>query len=198
MPEFTIEPSADSELDSSLLTTNKGSATTLMVGFTAAKGGKAQRAILRFSLSQLPAGATVTAATLTIRYTDLGGNEAAKCKYITTHFNAWTESEVTWDSAKQGFQPWTTPGGDSDATDEADWNLSALHPPDSIRIIDVKALVERSVSDGRADLNVLLKRDFEQDLTNFNTFIARDDGTSANRPKLTVIYAFDGIIPLLC
>lgn len=95
-PALWLEPEADTYIDSSSPAGNFGSATGVFAG--------AQRqALLRFDLSVVPAGATITAATLHVSLaTDLGSSVDLGVHEVT---DAWDESTVTWTSFDAEYEP---------------------------------------------------------------------------------------------
>jgi acid phosphatase type 7 len=105
---------ADAGLSELAPTTNNGTATTLKVdGDDPDPGGGDLYAALRWNLSQIPAGATVSSATITLNITNpspqtYGAYELKK---------SWNEGQVTWNQAATGT-PWTTTGAKG-ATDRS-------------------------------------------------------------------------------
>ena len=77
--------------------------------------GKLKRALLQFDLSCLPAGATVSSATLSLWVKEVrDGGATINAHQVTS---SWNEAEVTWKARdKAANLLWTSLGGDYDAT----------------------------------------------------------------------------------
>jgi large repetitive protein len=107
----TASANIDSWLDQASPTNNFGSDTILKV--KRETGSKAMRALVRFNLPSVPAGCTVTAATLR-----LWAASAATGQTLQALRNSatWTEAGVTWNN-----QPATT-GTAATTTSVAGWN----------------------------------------------------------------------------
>src|SRR5919107_1617092 len=103
---------ADAGLSELAPTTNNGSATTLKVGGDDPDpGGKDLYAALRWDLSQIPAGATVTSASVTLNVS----NPSPQTYGAYELKRAWNEGQLNWNQAATG-SPWATAGAQG-ATD---------------------------------------------------------------------------------
>jgi hypothetical protein len=75
-------------------------------------GTNIQRTLIQFDLSSIPAGSTVTSATLTLFQ---GASFFSASQSVPTSVyrvtRPWSEAQTTWNVALGGT-PWTTPGGD--------------------------------------------------------------------------------------
>src|SRR5215203_7325575 len=97
---------ADAGLSELSPNSNNGAATSLKVdGDDPDPGGGDLYAALRWDLSQIPAGATVSSASVTLNVTNpspqtYGAYELKK---------AWNEGQITWNQAATG-SPWATAG----------------------------------------------------------------------------------------
>jgi len=127
---------------------------------------KPAHGLLRFNLSELPAGARITKARLTLL---LHGNHSTTLLRIHPMTSLWGEDSATWKMAAEGVN-WTTPGGDFDPAVFVEAVLPGS-APDWI-VVDVTSLI----SDGTGNLNVstaanglLLKAD-----TGYNKVLASD------------------------
>src|ERR687890_447939 len=97
---------ADAGLSELAPTTNNGSATTLKVdGDDPDPGGGDLYAALRWDLSQVPAGATVTSATVTLNVT----NASPQTYGAYEPKRSWNEGQLSWNQAATGA-PWATAG----------------------------------------------------------------------------------------
>ncbi|MBI2888059.1 MAG: DNRLRE domain-containing protein [Chloroflexi bacterium] len=101
----TFTASDDTWIDDANQTTNYGTATTMSV----VKGGtnKRGRSLARFDLLAVPDTATVSVGTLSLTQTATVTGRTLGAHKVTT---SWAEGTATWSS------PWTTAGGDFNAT----------------------------------------------------------------------------------
>jgi len=94
---YAITPAADSQVASGKATTNSGSATSMYV--QSANGGTYgnERAWMKFDLSGIPAGATISNAVLNIYCFGTAGDSmpAALCGGTS---DTWTETGITWNT----------------------------------------------------------------------------------------------------
>ncbi len=136
------------------------------------------RPLLRFDLAQLAPQATVESAVLELDLQWVGGGAtpAAAVHRVTA---PWVESEATWVEAAAGL-PWSTPGGDHDATPVSAAVLDPLGPI----FWDVTPLVSDWVATPASNMGMLLR---PSPGTNFAELGTSDAGPAA-RPRLTVQY----------
>jgi hypothetical protein len=116
----TFTPSKDSYVQESTPGANFGTASTIRVDARGSDGSPSQRGLIGFQVD-LPAGATVTKATLGARATN--GSTNGPAVYTASH--SWTETGVTWSN-----QPALTSGVLSDigavaAGTNALWDVTA-------------------------------------------------------------------------
>ena len=122
--------------------------------------------LLRFDLSAIPAGVTVTSATATLTVT-LQNAAAAQAHRITA---PWNEATVTWSSFNDAFLPQieaTFPAAANGGTTSA----------------SLTALAQAWVSGSAPNEGILLERD----LTNSNVY-ASSEAAQAQRPRLNLCY----------
>jgi hypothetical protein len=173
---------ADAGLSELSPNTNNGSATTLKVdGDDPDPGGGDLYAALRWNLSQIPAGATVTSASVTLNVTNpspqtYGAYELKK---------AWNEGQLTWNQAATG-SPWATAG--AKATTDRGSQIASVTPtniaPYTFTI--PASVVQGWLSAPSSNNGILLAH-----TTNFDGFVfGTKEGASA--PKLTLTYTTSG------
>jgi hypothetical protein len=102
---------ADAGLSQQSPNTNSGAATTLRVdGNDPEPGGNDVYAALRWDLSQIPAGATATSATVTLNVSNHANDSGTPQTYGAYEVKkAWIENQITWNQAATGT-PWETAG----------------------------------------------------------------------------------------
>ena len=153
------------------------------------ENGKLIRSVLKFDLSFLPAGASVSSATLSLWVKEVrDGGATIRAHQVTS---SWKETEVTWKARdKAANLLWSSLGGDYDATILsshtvtrdvknywATWNITAAAanwaatPANNFGVI-----LESPVTSPR----------------NETKFKSSDDGTTTQRPKLEVCYTLGG------
>lgn len=176
-----------------------GSGTYLWTSVTAA--GVARRALLRFDLSTIPAGAQVQAAQLSVYLSRL---QAADPQVRLHRINApWTEGpansgsqghgaaatagDVTWVNRSHPSLPWGQPGGDIDAQPSASVNLGLsgeyqVWGPTARMVADVQGWVSNSASN-----HGWMLIGIETGSQNAKRFESRES-TPSVRPRLRVVY----------
>src|SRR5829696_1622081 len=102
---------ADAGLSQQSPNTNSGAATTLKVdGDDPDSSGSDVYAALRWDLSSIPAGATVSSATVTLNISNHSNDTGTPQTYAAYELEkAWNEGQLTWNQAATG-SPWTTAG----------------------------------------------------------------------------------------
>jgi len=167
--------------------TNYGSDTYLELG---GKFGKAQRSIIRFDLSSLPAGSTVTSAKLYLYFYAATGSPnfnigAHRVNHGAPNYETgWTEAGVTWNKY-DGTNNWGTAGGDFNAA-----ATDTIYVPYSTKgwyswdvTSDCDALEERSW---------ILKTDGETSYYYQDYYSKEYTGDTSLRPYLEVTYEVGG------
>jgi hypothetical protein len=163
---------------SELAPTNNGSATTLKVdGDDSDPGGKDLYAALRWDLSQIPAGATVTSATVTLNIS----NPSPQTYGVFELKRAWSEGQVNWNVAATGT-PWATAGAKG-ATDRGSQIASVTPTNVAPYTFTIPAsVVQGWLNDPSSNNGIVLAH-----TTNSDGFVFDSrDGTSP--PKLTINY----------
>lgn len=90
---ITAKPTDDAYVDQKVPARNTGTATKVVAATTSTMG---KRALLRFSVPALPAGATVTSACLVV---SSERNQPTQVDVSALASSAWTEKTVTWTTA---------------------------------------------------------------------------------------------------
>ena len=140
---FTLEPSADGTLYEDLYGDYaSGAGPTAFVGDNA--GGEIRRALMRFDMSALPPGATVTSATLEFSVLQLSpGGPGTRTLQLHRVFNSWSEGlsdagefggsgdfpmpgDATWIHRSYPNTVWGTPGGDHSTFPSATRPISSV------------------------------------------------------------------------
>ncbi len=191
---------ADTFIISSAPDNNAGGNTLLNLG-TDGQGG-VRRGLLRFDLSAIPAGATVTSAVLrlTVVRIPFGGpmNSNFKLYRLLADWSGGTqagnsgapaaEGEVTWNSRLHGTGGWTVPGAASDAESTA----SASQFVNSISGVTYEwagAGVARDVQDWMnepgSNFGWLLRSDNEESRRTARAFAALESGNNSGTLEIS-------------
>ena len=171
----------------------------LFVGVTNA-ADNVYRTIMAFDLSTIPAGATVTACTLTVNVTQRTSPTAGHVRRLCgEHWldgdgqseaqATWTvwKSATNWGVAGAGSTASCGAGGDYTTTDEV-----AYTPPAGTGLFTftgVTALCQDAVSLRSGRLRLRISQDAESTQSNLIKFDSSDATTASKRPKLTVTWS---------
>jgi len=169
---------ADAGLSELAPTTNNGSANTLNVdGDDPDPGGKDLYAALRWDLSQIPAGATVTSATVTLNIS----NPSPQTYGVFELERAWSEGQVNWNVSATGT-PWATAGAKG-ATDRGSQIASVTPTNVAPYTFTIPAsVVQGWLNDPSSNNGIMLAH-----TTNYDGFVF-DSRDGASPPKLTINY----------
>jgi DNA-binding phage protein len=183
VPQTTnLNPVADAGLTELSPTTNNGSATSLGVdGVDPDPNGGDLNAALRWDLSQIPAGATVNSATVTLNVT----NSTAQTYGAYELKKAWSEGQVSWSQAATG-SPWATAGAKG-TTDRGAKIADVAPTKKASYTFTIPASVVQGWLDAPSSSNGILLADPTAGTTNWDLF-AFDTREGATPPKLSVTY----------
>jgi len=173
-------------------TTNYGTDTYLWEGYYDSTEWSA-RSLLKFDLSSIPSGATVTNATLSLySLTDYSSNISTYAVY--RQKRAWVESEATWNIYSTGNN-WSTAGGfhaddcEQDAIGTREMSASESSGDKSWDLTDSK--VQEWISGSFTNNGILIKATTEAN-ANCYGFRSSDYDLTGYRPKLVVEYTTGG------
>jgi len=183
----TLSAVGDTYIDKSNKSDNYGTSTSIQVN----KGGGSigdERALLQFDLSTIPAGATITGATLRLQATSVSGSFDINVYEIT---QAWDEGTgnggadaANWDDRQDGVE-WTTSGGGSndggtfDSTIHDTFNATTT----GTHTWDISALVQDWVDGSKTNNGVILG---SPDSGNETVIYDSSEGTTP--PELVITY----------
>ncbi|MBU1914847.1 MAG: DNRLRE domain-containing protein [Candidatus Thermoplasmatota archaeon] len=179
---LTLQPGPEGEdnyMDEDHKNTNYGDSNTL---FLDSENGKELRALLRFDLTPVPAGAVVHDAVLWL-YLKSGGRAETFAYNVYSVTKPWVEMESNWNFYSTG-NTWVTPGGDYDPLSfyrRTLENIVGWHPMDMSRLVDLwtRGLVTNN--------GIIIVPDSVAGNA-FKPFVSSDDSNAAQRPKLIINY----------
>ena len=180
----TLTAIDDSYLRQDAATTNYGSVTTFEAG---RKSNRTRRAVMKFDLSSIPAGAILESATLTL--TKTGGD--ANTLTFSTHevTQAWVEANTTWNNRQTGTAWAPSVGGTFKATAVSTTTIPATNGAYNWNLL---SLVQAWFNGTSVNNGVLIKQANESAVDKKHVFGSSENGTAANRPKLTITYKLLG------
>ena len=184
----TLKPTADAMLDEKLPTSNSGGNPDLVSGTLGPSAGSARRRIvLKFDLAgQIPPGATVASATMTINVVLKIPLGAANSNFLLRQITqSWKETEVTWISRQVGAS-WISAGGDFSGPTRASTPVTGLGSYQFDSTAGLVADVQNWLNDSNSNNGWILMSDSELVPKTARHFAPRED--VANSPSLTVIY----------
>lgn len=178
-------------------------------------GQTRRRALLRFDMSAIPAGAVIQSAALTLSLTRsrFAGDLPVTVHRVSASWNegpsesaqgigdASVDTDVTWLHRNKPALLWATPGGDHQATASASRIVGAtggayVWSSTPQLVADVQQWLDAPASN-----HGWLLRGFEGSGSSAKGFAARETATATDRPRLTVQYlppmpAADANVPL--
>ena len=177
-------------------------------GLTGAAGGDTlRRALLRFDLSAIPSGATLSSASVSLTITkqvsqdftfnlhkvtsDWGEGASNANEPGGTGANA-QNNDATWQHRFYSATNWTTPGGDFAATASASRPVgnSLSDPVQTWTGGTLLTDVQSWITTPSTNFGWLLRGDATTETTTYTAqrFASRENTTAADRPKLTLTY----------
>ncbi len=205
-----FEPIADTTLYEDATSYGTGASDFLFVGPIAS--GSPRRSLLRFDLSALPPGATITAASLTFVVNRVGFSASLEDEGRLHRLQAdWGEgstsagtggggdlasaADATWSHRYWGSPPgapgpvWTTPGGDFVAAPSARFALDSFGakvvPSNPALVADVAAWHATPASNHGW---ILLGPEGPEESQKARRLVSRSSAATSDRPRLTVTF----------
>jgi RHS repeat-associated protein len=157
------------------------------------------RDLLAFDLRDIPVGATITNATMTMWMNSAPSvATSVQAHRITRAWKEGNSGPCTGDGATwyetQGGTSWTSQGGDVDATVAAKVDIAA-NAPQAFQNFTITSVVQGWVNGTTANYGVLLRTTDETLKTGNSVIYLTDDHSSTSqRPKLSVAYADGSIV----
>ncbi|MEZ4959932.1 MAG: DNRLRE domain-containing protein, partial [Saprospiraceae bacterium] len=190
----TLSAAADTDIDQASPTKNWGGCTGIYLN---GSSSALDHPMIKFDLSGIPAGATITSATMTL--VKIGGGatggtgNSSTAVNVSAHqiTNAWTEGTsscygsttvANWTQRQSGTN-WTTAGGDYNATAENTISVAG----DGAYSWNIPNMVQSWVNNPSNNQGVLLKMETEPTAF-YKVFASRENSTVDNRPVLTITY----------
>jgi hypothetical protein len=139
-----------------------------------------RRGLLRFDLSSIPAGTTVTSATL---YLYEGGIKTGQTTYIYRVISDWNESTANWNT-------WSVPGGDFDSSTAYFAYLPEQN--NCMLTIDITNLVQAWANGTYNNYGLLL---YSTGPNHIISYTSKEDADSTRWPKLDIVYVIPTVTP---
>jgi hypothetical protein len=184
---------------------SNGAGSYFFVGRVAASGGGAiRRGLVKFDLSSIPAGATVTSVSLRLNMSKTtSGAQTVILKRLTADWGEGTSNadanegsgatsttgDATWLHRFHATSTWTVPGGESNvaAPTSASLSVGAVGAYTFASTAQLVADVQGWLANPSTNFGWLLAGNEESSGTS-KRFDARENATTTNRPQLTVQY----------
>ena len=176
----------DTYINAGSASSNYGNNSALLTDSENTSSGRI-RSLLKFNVSNVPAGSTIVSATLNL---NLYSNTGRQTDMVEAHriTRAWTEgngiflSGATW-NRYNGLNNWTTPGGDYDAAVAGSFVASGT----GWKTMTVTNLVQSWVSGTVANNGVILLSPPASG-NNQKSYRSSDYGTASLRPYVSLCY----------
>ena len=188
MADFS--PSADTWLRESTPAANYGTAQSFILGWDTGAGSGKNRIVLRFDLTSLPAGANITAATLTLVKDTASASAVVDGIYYFRRLTqtAWVQLEATWNIYKTGSN-WITAGASGDYTTTDQDSVTITAATTSMVFGSLAPLVQEAINNRAEVLDVIIMQ-AETAQGDFLVVWSQDASVSTNRPSLSVTHSF--------
>lgn len=187
MAQVTLSSPSDTWLDNTNVTTNFGTSGDMYVG-EYSSGSQVSRSLIKWDLSSIPTGSTITGATMRLR--DIGTNLSSNNRSMKVYrcLRAWVENEATWNVYSSG-NSWATAGAgnttsDREATDIGSITMPATEVGQYYEITLTAAKVQEMFNGTIANNGFVLKMDTETD--DMHRFYTVNNGSLV--PELVVDY----------
>jgi hypothetical protein len=163
--------------------------------------GTLRRGAIRFDLTSIPAGSTITSVSLRL-YCSAAGNSTSQSISFKRFTASWGEgasvafggggaaaqaNDVTWLHRFYPGTPWATPGGQFVATASASRNVTGIGTYTWASTPGLVADVQGWVNTPATNFGWCVQGN-EATMQSVKRFDSRESGTPANRPQLTVVY----------
>jgi hypothetical protein len=180
LPTGSYAGNTDSSIKQATATQNYGAATSLEADGDDGSGVD-KSALLRWTLSGIPSGSIVQAASITLQIV----NETNNSYNVHALLRSWNESEVSWQNAATG-SPWAT-GGALGATDRGAvvGIVTGAVGTRTINLNGAGVSLVQSWVNGGANNGVVIAHATN---TNGIDFASSETATLAQRPRLNVTY----------
>jgi hypothetical protein len=170
----------DSYLRQDANTTNYGAAVTFEVG---KKPNRTRRAVMKFDLSTIPAGAILESATLTLTRTGGDANTLTFSAHEVTQ--AWVEANTTWNNRQTGTAWTPSVGGTFKPTAISTTTVPGTNGAYNWNLL---SMVQSWFNGTAVNNGILIKQANESLVDKKHVFASSENGTAASRPKLTITY----------
>ena len=197
----TVVCDKDNTMYSESGTLSNATGVNLFAGVTS--GNNKRRSLIHFSLTSLPAGSTITAATLTLNCNNIApqsGNSGINIHKVSADWGEATSgnnpqgmgspattNDATWSHRFLGSTTWTTPGGDfiSSASGGAAISQTGVVTIANGGLIDD---VQEWANNAANNFGWAIVGNTEGAAGNARRFASRNNTTASVRPQLTITY----------
>jgi hypothetical protein len=200
---LTTNPVRDNTIFSNDASLSDGAGPTMYVGQT--QGNGFRRAVMQFDLSSIPAGATVSSVSLTMKVIRTRGSGNYELHRVLASWGEGASNagspggggtpamtgDATWNDRFLASGAWATPGGDFSPTVSGAAGIAgagAVVWASAGMAADVQAWL----ANPSQNFGWLLRATVETAGANAKEFGSRENGTAGNRPSLTVVYTVPG------
>lgn len=187
MAQVTLNNPTDTWLDNTNATTNFGTNSDMYVG-EYGFSSQVARALVKWDMSSIPAGSTITGAKIRVR--DVGTNLATTDRTMRAYrvLRAWVDTEATWNNYSTG-NAWATAGCGNTTTDRESSDIGTVSMPGTevgqyYEITLTASAVNEMFNGTIANNGFLLKMDTETD--DMHRFYTVNNGSL--QPELVVDY----------
>ena len=173
----------DAYIQAGNATTNYGAIERMRVtGYADGGATNVQRGLVRFDLSSIPTGTTITSAKLWLYSYDATSSQGSSGYYGAYPLTRdWTETGATWNSA--GGAIWTTPGGDFGST--ADGTVAKQTGSGVWYVIDLTSRIQQCINSSCNNYGWVIKLT-DENLHSQDSFYQSDTSNASYRPKLVI------------